>query len=544
MTISMQAYLLPKVVIVPFYCIVLQDAQYVKSATHFKSKLKIYSLKVAEEFLMGNPKRFSYPYKDGQGNLIFTKIRLEPGYDGRSKSFHFEREENGQIQRNRNGCRKVLYRLPEVLFGILHNQTIFLVEGEKDVDTLLSHCLIATTSPGSLEWNEEFTKILKNADVVILYDYDKTGFKRRDLLCSKLYGQTKSLKVVDLPGLEYRDSHGLDVTDWLQMGNTIEQLKTLVEQTAYYEPQKATPIPQLSKLRIVTLDELLSLKLPQREMLLAPFLPTQGLVLVVAKRGVGKTYFALGIAYAVATGGSFLCWKAPIAKKVLYIDGEMPASLMQERLKKIVTMSDKHDEKDFFKLLTPDLQDQAMPDLSHRHGRDAIEPFLEDCALIVIDNISCLFRSGSENEAESWQEAQEWALDLRRRGKSVLFVHHAGKSGKQRGTSKKEDALDTVIMLKQPDDYQPEQGACFEVKFDKTRHFSGEDARSFQAQLREENDSLHWEISNNSEEELIEQIVDMKLSGHTIKSIMQKKGLTKSRVETLTDKAKAKGLLK
>ena len=117
-----------------------------------------------------------------------------------------------------------------------------------------------------------------------------------------------------------------------------------------------------------------------------------------------------------------------------------------------------------------------------------------------------LFRSGSENESESWQEAQEWALDLRRRGKSVLFVHHAGKSGHQRGTSKKEDILDAVIILKHPDDYQPEQGARFEVKFDKARHFSGEDACSFQAHLIEENGIWRWEISNDPEEELIEQI--------------------------------------
>ena len=128
--------------------------------------------------------------------------------------------------------------------------------------------------------------------------------------------------------------------------------------------------------------------------------------------------------------------------------------------------------------------------------------------MIVIDNISCLFRSGSENEAESWQEAQEWALDLRRRGKSVLFVHHAGKSGNQRGTSKKEDILDAVIILKHPDDYQAEQGARFEVKFDKARHFSGEDARSFQVQLMKKMDLWRWEISNDPEEELLEQIAD------------------------------------
>ncbi len=122
-------------------------------------------------------------------------------------------------------------------------------------------------------------------------------------------------------------------------------------------------------------------------------------------------------------------------------------------------------------------------------------------------------------------------------------MHHAGKSGSQRGTSKKEDALDTVIILKQPDDYQPEQGARFDVKFDKARHFSGEDACSFQVRLLEIDGQWRWEISKNPEEELLELIVKMKTEGKTIVEITAKTGRTKSQVETLTTKAKSRGLL-
>ena len=39
---------------------------------------------------------------------------------------------------------------------------------------------------------------------------------------------------------------------------------------------------------------------------------------------------------------------------------------------------------------------------------------------------------------------QQWLLRLRRRGVSVLVVHHAGKNGDQRGISKREDLLDTA----------------------------------------------------------------------------------------------------
>ena len=104
--------------------------------------------------------------------------------------------------------------------------------------------------------------------------------------------------------------------------------------------------------------------------------------------------------------------------------------------------------------MTQDLQGEPMPDLSTKGERAALEKFILDSDLII-DNISTLFRSGIENEAESWQPVQDWALELRRRGKSVLFIHHAGKGGQQRSTSKREDILDAVITLKQPEGYSP-----------------------------------------------------------------------------------------
>lgn len=136
--------------------------------------------------------------------------------------------------------------------------------------------------------------------MVVLYDYDKTGIKRRDLLCNPLHGRVKRLRVVDLPGLEYREKHGQDITDWLAVeGNTIEQFKVIVEQTPDYIPP-ITQMPVEGGLNVVSLEDLLALNLPERKMLLDPFLTEQGLVMLYAKRGVGKTHVALGIAHVVA----------------------------------------------------------------------------------------------------------------------------------------------------------------------------------------------------------------------------------------------------
>lgn len=484
-------------------------------------------------------KKTEYQYQDENRHALFRKIRVEPGFDGGQKSFYCEHtSENGDIVKNLNGCRRVLYRLPELLKAISESKTIFLVEGEKDAEKLIEYGLTATTAPESLKWTDEFSETLMGTDVVVLYDMDKTGYERRDMLCNRLFGIVKSLRVVDLPGLEYQESHGKDVSEWLARGHTTAELLELVSDTTDF-----APVQKISDIHAISLEEFLKVDLPRREMLLFPFLPTQGLCMLYAKRGVGKTFVALGIAYAVATGGTFLKWHAPVAKKVLYIDGEMPAAAMQERLRQISADEDlKQPESGFFRLVTPDLQEEPMPNLSTCQGREAIEALVEDCDLIIIDNISTLFRSGDENEAESWQPVQDWALSLRRRGKSVLFVHHAAKAGQQRGTSKREDILDTVITLKQPPNHRADQGACFEVSFEKTRNFSGEDAAPFQVALRVKDDGKwEWEINDPTTDSDLTKVVASHQEGLTIEQTVQKTGLTKSQVETRLKKAKEKG---
>lgn len=476
-----------------------------------------------------------YPYPDENGHVLYTKVRMQ---DSSGKQFLYEREDNGNIIMGM-GDRKVLYYLPHVLTGIKHNQTIFLVEGEKDADTLLGKTIIATTSPITTLWQDEWTKLLQEADVVILYDYDKAGVKRRDMLSQKLHGNVKRLRVVELPGLEYRENHGLDITDWFEMGHSIEEFKILLEQTPDYRPVENDTI------KVISLEELLTLEVPPREMILAPFLTGQGLVMIYAKRGIGKTHIALGIAHAVASGGTFLKWSAPTPKKVLFIDGEMPLTALQERVNKISIGSSQRPAPNFLQFITPDLQNNCIPDLSTKEGQEEIEKYALEADLIIVDNISSLFRSSVENESQSWQPIQEWALYLRRKGKAVLFIHHAGKNGQQRGTSKREDLLDAIITLKHPENYQPEQGACFEVHFEKTRHFYGQDAAGFKVKLSEAADgSWAWEMSATDVDDGLVEIADLMDQGMTIEEMVKATGLTKSQVETKRTKARSLGLVK
>ena len=246
------------------------------------------------------------------------------------------------------------------------------------------------------------------------------------------------------------------------------------------------------KNRIVALDfnDILTMHFPPMEAMLGPWLCRQHLSLIHAWRGVGKTHFALGVAYAVASGGEYLKWTANKPYRVVYIDGEMSGASIQARLEAIVKIADKHPAQGYLQIITPDAQSLPIPDLATTEGQAALAPRIADAELIVVDNLSCLMRTGEENKAEGWHSTAEWALDLRRQGKTVLFVAHDGKNGERRGTSKVEDILDCVLHLTHEADYDPEKGAAFTCSFVKARHLTGKDAADIEAALS--NDTGKW----------------------------------------------------
>jgi putative DNA primase/helicase len=294
---------------------------------------------------------------------------------------------------------------------------------------------------------------------------------------------------------------------------------------------------------VVDVMDFMKMDLPSREMILSPWLPAQGLAMIYAPRGVGKTHVALGIAYAVTSNTTFLNWKPAKARNVLYLDGEMPAALMQERLLALAEVS-KSPLLASFKLITPDLQNGSMPDLSTPKDQVILESHLAGVELIIVDNISTLCRQGRENEADSWLPVQEWALRMRAAGKSVLFIHHAGKGGNQRGTSKREDIPDTVISLKRPDDYKPKDGAIFQVHFEKARGFFGNETESFEAKLNVRADGLQeWNITPLKETSY-EQAIHLAGHGLDQTQIAEKFNIHKSNVSRHIKRAHQEGKIR
>jgi putative DNA primase/helicase len=301
--------------------------------------------------------------------------------------------------------------------------------------------------------------------------------------------------------------------------------------------------PQVYRLAAMDLRELAMHQFKQRDPLLAPWLCSQDLCMIFAGRGIGKTHFGIALSFAVATGGTFGPMTAPEPKKVCYFDGELAGAVMQKRL--AMHLPDVEPEPGYFRVFTPDLLPDGvpMPDLSTPEGQAAINRMIEDdTALVVIDNLSAWCRSGRENEAESWHPISTWMLQLRRRGMAVLLIHHAGKGGQQRGTSKREDLLDVVIGLSRPKDYEPKQGAVFVMEFTKARNLTGNDADSLEFELGGDDDRAVWKWST-AEASTFDRVVTLAKEGLSQAEIATELDLNKSNVSRHMRKAKELNLV-
>ena len=386
----------------------------------------------------------------------------------------------------------------------------------------------ATTNPmGANKWRPEYNEFFCGADVVIFADNDKAGRDHAASAASALHDIAKSVRLLDIAKVWPECPEGGDVSDWVEAGGTADKLGALVVELEDWDPRPP-------RLRPLTLSKFFSLSIKPREMLLDPIIPEKGLAMLYASRGTGKTHIALGVAYAVATGTGFLRWKAPKPRRVLLIDGEMPAAALQERLASIVAgITETEAKPDTIRILAGDLiEEGGIGNLASPEVQAELDPWLDDTDLLILDNLSSLTAVIRDNDAESWGPIQDWLLKLRRRGVSVLIVHHAGKGGQQRGTSRREDVLDTSISLRRPEDYSPAEGARFEVHIEKGRGVHGDAAKPFEAKLEVRNEAAIWTTRDIEDVNMarVKALLDDEM---TVRDIADETGISKSTVQRL-----------
>jgi len=293
--------------------------------------------------------------------------------------------------------------------------------------------------------------------------------------------------VVVFPTFQPTTDNGKHPSDFNDL-YILEGLETVQQQlTAIEQPQ-----PTL-KDALLDYPAMLALQLPERPFLL-PFLPVGGNALAFGPRGVGKTFFNITLAASLCTGTPFFRWPAPPPTGVLYVDGEMDLDELRSRMTALLPETPKAPltfltSHHVYHTLQRDLV------LTSHEVRQEITAILDDnpeLRVLILDNISCLFSGIDEDRKRDWEPIGAWLVRLRHRGITTLLVHHSGKGGQQRGTSGREDSLDTVIQLNKPAGYSQQEGCHFEITFTKCRSAKGEDLEPLDAKLGEIDGRLEW----------------------------------------------------
>ncbi|HQJ40426.1 MAG TPA: CHC2 zinc finger domain-containing protein, partial [Exilispira sp.] len=217
-----------------------------KNNINIPKKERKYSL----EFLKNNSTSL-YVYTDENNKPVFLVRR----YSTLQKTKNFAQYsfiDSSTLKLGLNNNKTFLYNLSDLISGIKEGRAIFVVEGEKDVETLKKLNLIGTTSPmggGRSKWKEHFNQYFKDARVIILPDNDLTGKEHAENIIKNLTGIAKEIKLINLPDLKEKG----DITDWIQAGHDKKELFEIINNTAPYEAEekekksKITPVEPLQK---------------------------------------------------------------------------------------------------------------------------------------------------------------------------------------------------------------------------------------------------------------------------------------------------------
>lgn len=203
-------------------------------------------------------------------------------------------------------------------------------------------------------------------------------------------------------------------------------------------------------------NEFNSMYIPPIEWCLKNFMTRGSVNVVCGPGGVGKSMFTADLAVAAATGCRvFWGWRGPLSgQRVLYVDGEMPASILKDRWTQIIRRWKITDISNL--TLMPVLMFNEVtqdPNLFLPIHRTKMDYLVENHDLIVLDNFNCLCRrigSDSDNyraDENTWTELYLWMRRWCAKGKTFLFVMHTTKTGSLQGTSRITGDASTVIQL-------------------------------------------------------------------------------------------------
>lgn len=377
-----------------------------------------------------------YDYKDERGNLIFQAVRYEP------KGFKQRRpDRRGGWINNLDDTRRVLYCLPELVKAD-PQITVYIPEGEKDVDALTERGCVATCNPmGAGKWRREYSEHLSGRSVVILPDNDRAGMDHARQVANSLFGIAASVKIVELPGLPEKG----DVSDWLTAGGTSEQLAALAGEAGILDSRFPIGSEEPNRAFLLTpLSQLFEEPEEETACIWDKTLPASGLSILAAKPKVGKSTLARNLAVAVAKGEPFLS-RETAKGPVIYLALEEKRSALRSQFIAMGAPSEG------IYVYTGGVPDDAIGALA-----DAIVQVQP--ALVVVDPLLSLLRLTDVNDYAQVRNALEPLIQLARSsGAHIMALHHMGKgeragSDAVLGSTALFGGVDTLLAMKRTDD--------------------------------------------------------------------------------------------
>lgn len=223
----------------------------------------------------------------------------------------------------------------------------------------------------------------------------------------------------------------------------------------------------------INLGDMLALSLLADLGLLGRMILEKSIGLIAGPRGGGKSWFAMIIAYAVAASKSLEPWGTGIGATVVFLDGEMRATGVQERFRLIHALNTSAESRAMAEanihIVSRDYIGDPIGSIDTEEGQRSIDELIPDSAkFIVVDNLSA-WTSGGREDSNSWATIKNWLIKKRLLGIAVLLIHHTGKNGQQRGSSMHEDLLDYSILLSPLPSNNERQDTRFGIEHTKLR---------------------------------------------------------------------------
>lgn len=371
-----------------------------------------------------------YRYYDKRGFLLFRKLKLR--HSNGSKTFrveHYDFENDLWKAGKPENCPPALYNWGAVEKAKAEEpHVIFLVEGEKDVETLKALGLPATTAGGSNEWSEELAQEFEGLKVVLIPDNDVAGRKWLAKVGSSLINHAQAVFWIDLleeaQRLELILEEKEDITDFIEKAKAkgldpievieefslkpfnLKELKEKAEQEALLKSGYFLTAEDLEKANSV-------------EFLFEGFLPWGYLTILTSEAGEGKSWLSLGLVKEAIRRGV----------RAIYIDGDNPLPYVKENLEKFGLLEALKEGRLLY--LNRQYKDFAIS--SENKAWKDIKGMLMDIepCFIVVDTLGSLSRGYDPNNDRDMRDVISELKALRDKGHCVLLLHHIQKYAKR-----------------------------------------------------------------------------------------------------------------